>query len=300
MKQLQRLPLDKIYNILPDEAKQNKKLLSYSNGMGVAVGIDGYFFRHLGMTSSPFLLEDYRMGIVMRGCLHGIVNLREYTMTEGTMVFVTPGTIVEPIDVSDDFLLEGMGIPADRFLMAHGGNLPELFKGQVSDGRKAVPAEVRTMLDRMLRLLRDLMETDGISDRVTNSMIATISNFYSQQFHDGSAMAASSHSGELFNRFLRLVNLHGSREHQLAFYADRLCITSRYLGTVVQATSGISAKEWIDRAIVSAAKVMLRHSDKQSAQIAYELNFPNASFFCKYFRRLTGMTPQEYRKTKEY
>lgn len=95
------------------------------------------------------------------------------------------------------------------------------------------------------------------------------------------------------------MNLYGQREHQLGFYADKLCITSRYLGTVILSESGVGAKEWIDRAIISAAKVQLRHSDRQTTQIADELNFPNVSFFCKYFKRLTGFTPQQYRKQKE-
>ena len=56
MKQLQRLPLDKIYKILPEDTRQNKKLMSYQDGMGVALGIDGFLFRHLGMASSPFLV----------------------------------------------------------------------------------------------------------------------------------------------------------------------------------------------------------------------------------------------------
>ena len=106
MRQLQRLPLDKIYNILPEDTKQNKKLLSYQNGMGVAIGIDGFLFRHLGMAFSPILVEDYRMGMIVRGQLRGIINLQEHTLQEGTIVFITPGTIVEPLEVSDDFLLE--------------------------------------------------------------------------------------------------------------------------------------------------------------------------------------------------
>ena len=113
MRQLQRLPLDKIYKILPEDTRQNKKLLSYQDGMGVALGIDGFLFRHLGMASSPFLVEDYRMGMVVRGQLRGIINLQEHTLQEDTIVFITPGTIVEPLEVSDDFLLEGMGLPAD-------------------------------------------------------------------------------------------------------------------------------------------------------------------------------------------
>lgn len=296
MRQLQRLPLDKIYKILPEDTRQNKKLLSYQDGMGVAIGIDGFLFRHLGMASSPFLVEDYRMGMVVRGQLRGIINLQEHTLQEGTIVFITPGTIVEPLEVSDDFLLEGMGLPADLFLMAHGGRLPELFNGRVKDGRRIVSFEERTILDRMLRLLHDLMGEDGTSKEVIYSLITTVTHYYDQLFHDRTSVPSPSHSNEIFNRFLRLVNLHGSKEHQLAFYADKLCITSRYLGTVVLATSGVGAKEWIDRAVISTAKVLLRHSDKQTSEIADELSFPNVSFFCKYFKRLTGSTPQQYRK----
>lgn len=296
MRQLQRLPLEKIYKILPDETKHNKNLLSFREGIGVVIGIDGYFFRHVGMASSPFILEDYRIGMIMRGELRGIVNLREYRMTEGTIVFVTPGTIVEPLEVSDDFLIEGLGVPTDQFLLAHGGKLPELFNGQVSDARRVVTFEERTFLDKMFRLLHDLIGEESTNKDVIYSMISTVTHYYDQLFHDCIASSAPTHSVEIFNRFLRLVNLHGSREHLLAFYAEKLCITSRYLGTVVLATSGVGAKEWIDRAIISTAKVLLRHSDKQSSQIADELNFPNASFFCKYFKRMTGLTPQQYRK----
>lgn len=296
MKQLQRLPLDKIYKILPEDTKQNKKLLSYQDGMGVAIGIDGFLIRHLGMASSPFLVEDYRMGMIVRGQLRGIINLQEHTMKEGAIVFITPGTIVEPLEVSDDFLLEGMGLPADLFLMAHGGRLPELFNGQVKDGRRIVSFEERIILDRMLRLLHDLTGETDISKEVIYSMVSTVTHYYNQLFDDCTSVSSPSHSNEIFNHFLRLVNLHGSKEHQLAFYAEKLCITSRYLGTVVLATSGVGAKEWIDRAVISTAKVLLRHSDKQISEIADELNFPNVSFFCKYFKRLTGSTPQQYRK----
>ena len=296
MRRLQRLPLDKIYKILPEDTKQNKKMLSYRDGMGVAIGIDGFLFRHLGMSSSPFLVEDYRMGMIVCGQLRGIINLQEHTMKEGTIVFITPGTIVEPLEVSENFLLEGMGLPADQFLMAHGGRVPELFNGQVKDGRRGVTFDERTVLDRMLRLLHDLMGEADISNEVIYSMVSTVTHYYDQLFGDCTSVSSPSHSNEIFNRFLHLVNLYGCKEHQLAFYAEKLCITSRYLGTVVMAISGVRAKEWIDRAIISTAKVLLRHSDKQISQISEELNFPNVSFFCKYFKRMTGLTPQQYRK----
>lgn len=295
MKQLQKLPLNKIYNMLPSEMRQNKNIIAFRRSMGVVLGVDARLFRLLGIASCPYLLENYRMGLIVRGHLHGIINLREYTMHEGMIVFVTPGTIVEPLEVSDDFQLFGMGLSAEKFCMAHREKFPQLFNGQTSDGRIAIAEEKQEMLKKMMQLLHDLIEEDETEPDVVYSMVTTITHYFDLQFRNNEEKPLNSHSNELFNRFLRLVNLYGKREHQLGFYADRLCITSRYLGTVVQATSGIKAKEWIDRAIISSAKVMLKHSDKQTTQIADELHFPNASFFCKYFKRATGLTPQQYR-----
>ena len=100
----------------------------------------------------------------------------------------------------------------------------------------------------------------------------------------------------IFDRFIYLVNQHVAREHQIAFYAAKMCLTERYLGTIIRQASGVTAKEWIDRALVARIQVALRHTDKTVAQIADELSFPNPSFFCKYFKRLTGLTPQEFRR----
>lgn len=74
-----------------------------------------------------------------------------------------------------------------------------------------------------------------------------------------------------------------------------MCMCERYLGTLVRKASGVTAKEWIDRAVVTAAKVMLCHTRMPVGEIAYRLHFANDSFFCKYFRRLTGVTPTEFR-----
>ena len=68
------------------------------------------------------------------------------------------------------------------------------------------------------------------------------------------------------------------------------------MSTLVKQVSGKAAKQWIDDAIVARIKVELRHSDKSGAQIADELNFPNPSFFSKYFKRMTGLTPRDYRE----
>lgn len=297
MKQPERMPLDKIYSILPEEAKNDKKLIAFRGGIGVAIGITKGLFQRLEFKGSPYLLEDFRLGLILRGRMHGIINLQEHIMEQGAIIYITPGTIVEPIDVSDDFFLVGVGLSADKFHLAHKGALPELFNGKMRDGRKQIAPSDFDLLYEMFRTTRDLLERKGLDESIVFGLITAITHYYDQLFRDGNDTPPPSHSKDIFNRFLHLVNQHGCQEHQLCFYADRLCITTRYLGTVVQATSGIGAKTWIDRAIIASAKVMLRHTDKQTSQIADELHFPNASFFCKYFKRMTGHTPQQYRNS---
>ena len=99
----------------------------------------------------------------------------------------------------------------------------------------------------------------------------------------------------VFDRFIVLVNEHAKNEHNLSFYADKLCLSQRYLSRVVWQASGVYAKEWIDRAVITEAKVMLRHGQLTVAAISEALNFPNPSFFNKYFKRQTGQTPLAFR-----
>lgn len=102
---------------------------------------------------------------------------------------------------------------------------------------------------------------------------------------------------EIFQRFISLVNTYSKKERNVNFYADKLCLTSRYLNTVVRQASQQTVMEWINQSIMLEAKILLKHGNQLVYQISDELNFPNPSFFCKFFKRMTGMTPHEYQKT---
>lgn len=96
-------------------------------------------------------------------------------------------------------------------------------------------------------------------------------------------------------RFFNLLANHPKISRHLGFYAEQLCLTPKYLTTLVRKATGKSAKGWIDDFIISNARFLLRHSDMTIQQIAFELNFPNQSFFGKFFKEHTGYAPSEYR-----
>ena len=82
----------------------------------------------------------------------------------------------------------------------------------------------------------------------------------------------------------------------MAYYAGKMFLTPKHLSTVVIEVSGKTAGEWIDSLVILEAKALLKSSEQSSQEIADEPHFANQSFFGKYFKHHTGMSPKEYRK----
>lgn len=99
------------------------------------------------------------------------------------------------------------------------------------------------------------------------------------------------------HEFVTLVRKHFRLEHSVRFYANKMCISPKYLSLVVKESTGRSAAEIIDEHLLLEAKNMLRFSGKNIQQVAYELNFSNQSSFGKYFKHLTGMSPSEFQNS---
>lgn len=100
---------------------------------------------------------------------------------------------------------------------------------------------------------------------------------------------------EMFSRFLDLLHQYHKRERQIKFYADKLCVTPKYLSRTVKELTGRAALGYIEEYVVTEAKSLLSSTNLDIQQIGNELNFPSQSCFGKYFRRLTNMSPKQYR-----
>ena len=100
----------------------------------------------------------------------------------------------------------------------------------------------------------------------------------------------------LFRRFISILSENSHNERITSYYADKLCVTSKYLSNVCQKVSGRTATEWINLFMVERIRRMLRYSEKSVKEISDELDFPNISFFGKYVKQHLGMSPINYRK----
>lgn len=265
----------------------------YTKEFAISKGAD-FFGRILDVSDGgPFLIEDYRMGMLVKGEVDITVNLMNYHVTAGHLLFVGRGSIVQLHHVNKDTILKGFILSADFISQIFPDRRPTLMSSSAIAFLLDASTNDRTFLDNILSTSWSLVHSEGYPAEVLNSLISGLIWYYDHLYaisdnrpQDGS---------NLFNSFISLVNQYSDRERSISFYADMLCLSPRYFSSLIQEQSGKTAKHWIDASVVARAKVLLRHTPKTINQISSELSFPNDSFFCKFFRRLTGSSPSEYR-----
>ena len=268
----------------------------FSNELGIVYGDPRIFMLVIGQSQPPFVIDDYRLGVFVGGEIHVNINLVERHITPGTIVFLGPGTIISPISFQGKIEVYGLGLFAD-FPMPQ---MPSAFNGQVRDFQiKASESDIVTAR-HIIDTIWHIVHQPNYNRQTISSLVAAMMHHYDGIYrqHIDSLKASQSREQTIFDRFIYLVNRYAIHEHRIGFYADRMCLTDRYLGTVIRQASGTTAKEWIDHALIEHIKIELKHTNKSIAQISDEMDFPNSSFFSKFFKRFTGLAPLEYRLSK--
>ena len=294
-KQPKLLDVFRLRDIFTENFAQISQNVFLSNELAMVHGNPQVF--HLIMQQQPpFVINDHRLGMIT--CGEGLVNfnLVDRHFSAGTLIYLGPGTIINPIRFSDDLEIYGTGLFADFPMPFAQDQFPSAFNGQVRDFQLPVSADDLQTARNILDTLWSLVHQRDYHRPTASSLVAALMHHYDHLFHQQADHLAATRSREqtILDRFLQLVNQHCREHHQISYYADRMCLTERYLGTVVRQASGTTAKNWIDRALITQAKVLLRHSDQSVLQISEDLHFPNPAFFSKYFKRLTGITPSEF------
>ena len=108
-----------------------------------------------------------------------------------------------------------------------------------------------------------------------------------------------SRKDQLYFDFIELINNYCKQERGIEFYANKLCVSSRYLSVVCKEIAGQTAKRCIDELVIIGIQTTLVSTILSIAEISDSFNFPNASFFTKYYKEHTGITPKQYRQIEK-
>lgn len=284
--------------------------LDFLNGIGVAANNDFAFInREMGIVTSmrkmnnrffttgqPYRAKEVRILHIKQGTARTSVNLIEHVLKGHTCGVIPPDSLLEFLDFDDSFDFQVLAvdsnfIPTPQHIVLTDQHTRQAF--YIDDNEEEW---MRT--ETYFSLIWDAVHLQPYRREMVQHLITSLLyNFYYLQAdcRRDELLHPSRHE-ELFRRFITLVNEHCKTERTTTFYADRLCLSPRYLSTVIRDISGRTVMEWVNQAVILEAKVLLKHSNLLTYQIADELHFPNPSFFSKFFKRMTGMTPQEYQR----
>ena len=282
----------------PIEPFNENRFLTTSFGMLRSIGGVRDIHGTMVVNEQPYRILEGRILHIKSGCIRVKINLQEYVLRTHHLIIASPGTVFQLVDVSSDFDMSMIAFTND-FL--DDWKEEELLKSYMRGHLyfcTSLEEEEERRWEELCSILWELLHDAPFPMAAIQSLISIL--FYHAALFRRDELAEMTQrkprQEEIFDRFIDLVNIHAVGQRNVSFYANRLCLTPRYLSTIVRQASGRTVMDWINEAIVQEAKMQLRHTNKPVYQIADELNFPNPSFFCKYFRRLTGLTPRFFRK----
>ena len=252
----------------------------------------------------PCRIDAFIIGVGTEGETSVSFNLHEFRLKKDSMFIFTPKNILQ-VNSQQYFKADVIAISPDfmRRINIDIKNMMPLFLKVVENPTLALtPEESRSMRGMIAQIERETRrpETHFSFDIVSGLIAATIYKVGDIMYHylaEHPEGQNNSHNRaeEYFKQFTHLLGEHFREERSVGFYARQLCITPKYLTTLIKRISGQSVSEWIDNYVILEAKTLLKYSTMSIQEIAYYLNFPNQSFFGSYFKRNTGMSPSQYK-----
>lgn len=232
------------------------------------------------------------------------INYKEWHLHEGAVITVFPNDVVELKVKSEASLFDVEMLKYNASLLREASlQLEQTVYSSLREDRCRQDTPVVTnIIDSMFALLKvyfNQSECTCISQLVLLQLKAFFVGFHEylqrnpQNRPDDEVK--SYRVRELFNRFMMLMERDYKLSRDVNYYADLMHITSKYLTNIVRQVAGHTPKTIIDQYVILQLKMQLQRSSQSIKEIAWEYHFTDVSFFCRYFKKHTGLAPQQMR-----
>lgn len=245
-----------------------------------------------------YISDNFIFGLCSCGTIILKINSHIYKITKNHLFIILPKHVFTLLSLSSnarfDLLLVSFGlihklpITPDVELLRKTSYKPYILLN------KERHKDINDLYIILQHYQSDNKYSRQISETLINSIILIIASFFDSTENDEDI--AFTRKEEVAHSFYKLLFEHTEPQHSVAFYADKLCITPKYLSHAVKSTSGHSAQEWLNEAILTEAKRYLKTTNMSVFQISEKLHFTNVSSFIRFFKKKTKSTPLEYRK----
>ncbi|MBO5581293.1 MAG: AraC family transcriptional regulator [Bacteroidales bacterium] len=257
----------------------------------------------------PVRFDGFIIFYLKKGHFTIDVNLNSYELRENSLMIQVPGNIIKVTKFNEERLGDAemvFVLISKEFMSGIRFDFLKVFQ----DSMRLLDNPCITLDESQIALANDYFNLARkiISAPFTNkreiigSLLTSLTylstDVWKQRIDEARRKTDSQHNARLnqiFERFIALVNEYHCSERGMAFYADKLCLTPKYLSKLIKQASGRSAPDWIDEFVILEAKNLLKYTNMAIKEIVFQLHFPNQSVFYKFFKAHTGMTPSEYR-----
>lgn len=256
--------------------------------------------KHLFKT--PSKVPGYMFLLCFQGTCSITVHLTQYTMKKGTLLILLPDLYFQILEQSDDckFIFTGFATELVRSSSLFSKSIeytPFIFE-------KPVLQLDKKAFDLMYSYLRIIIKAKNISNNIVTQEQAALT-FTQLILGLGNLIKNGNSVNQQYNRnqeivkeLVRTVVMNYHTERNVSFYADKMHLSPQHLSTTIKKITGKTLTDIISSFIINDAKAKLKSTEMTIQEIAYSLNFPDISFFGKYFKRYTGMSPKQYRNTE--
>lgn len=243
-------------------------------------------------------------------CMDGQIdlanNFTDYTLRRNDAVISRSGTLGAFYGMSEDarfFLL----VISNNFYFPTliSGDSSEMLNLTVTHPSCHLSDEAAESMLRMYQILKERLNaeeepmfireiTRGLVESITFNLISSLIREVRNNERQHRKLTRNQ---DIYERFLHAVELNFKRERDIKFYADKLCLTPKYLSQIIYKESGSYAGDHIKRFVIMEAKALIKSRQYTMTQICDILHFNSQSFFTKYFKNATGMSPTDYQNS---
>ena len=243
--------------------------------------------------------------VIMTLCLSGtaraLYDQREMTHRKNDLALLLPWHVMRPLECSEDYTYARIAISKGMIERLR----PQLFS---HDYMKYSTSPVFSLTDeqakRLLQVLEHMAFTAAHSElemthrnHILLAQMAVGYEYINYYRKEQDRLLPPDNNAGIFSRFCDLVVEHYHESKEIQYYASLLDLHPKYLSRVVRtATNGVTPGQWIDRYVVAQAKrLMATNPELSLKEIAYELGFSEPTSFYRFFKRVTGLTANEFR-----
>ena len=253
----------------------------------------------------PFLMKYVGLIVCEKGYFCFDVDKKKFTARAGETVFLSEGNNFSIGELSDDLRVSILFYHIDPIREILGSSIVAMYLYTTltpepcyvwTSGEESDLARYIALLGRHRKSAQNPFDNHECK-LLLLALTYRLCSIYSRRIIEEKNVAG--HKIDTFIKLIRLIEKYYMQERGVAFYADKLCLSPKYLSALSKSVCGYTVQELVFRAIIRKSIFWLKNTNKSVQEISDDLNFPNASFFGTFFKKQTGLAPSYYRISAE-